>query len=186
MKSIVVSGYKSHELGIFDQKHKGIYFIKKAFEQKLRGLIDEGLEWVIISGQLGVELWVADVVLELKNEIPQLQLAVLTPFLNQEENWQETSQQYYHEIISQADFVDSITRRPYESPLQLKQKNEFLISKAEGLLLLYDEEKQGSPTYYLEAAKRRADKEYFPILIITPLDLDILVQEEQFENFDGF
>ena len=185
MKTIVASGYQGHELGIFDQKHKGIYFIKKAIEQRLRLLIEEGLEWVIISGQLGVELWSAEVVLQLKREFPQLQLAVLTPFLQQEERWQEATKTYYQEIIQQADFQDSITRRPYDNPAQLKQKNEFLISKADGLLLLYDEEKPGSPTYYLEIAQKKQLKEDFPILIITPADLDILVQEEQYEAFEG-
>ncbi|MFC0559996.1 DUF1273 domain-containing protein [Halalkalibacter alkalisediminis] len=184
MKSIVVSGYKGHELGIFDQKHKGIYFIKKAIEQRLRSLVEEGLEWVIISGQLGVELWAAEVVLYLKEEYPQLQLAVLTPFLNQEEKWQEATKLYYQEIVQQADFQDSITRRPYDNAVQLRQKNEFLIAKADGLLLLYDEEKPGTPTYYLEIAKKREAHEHFPIVIITPTDLDILVQEEQYESFN--
>jgi uncharacterized phage-like protein YoqJ len=183
MKTIAVSGYKGHELGIFDQKHKGIHYIKKALEHRLRSLIEEGLEWVIISGQLGVELWAAEVVFTLKDEYPQLQLAILTPFLNQEERWQDTTKSYYQDIVSQADFVDSITKRPYDNPMQLRQKNEFIIAKADGLLLLYDEDKPGSPTYYLEVAKKRQASESFPVLFITPTDLDLLVQEEQFDNF---
>ncbi|KHF39847.1 DUF1273 domain-containing protein [Halalkalibacter okhensis] len=183
MKTIAISGYKGHELGIFDQKHKGIYYIKKAIEQRLRSLVEEGVEWVIISGQLGVELWAAEVVIALKVDYPQVQLAVLTPFLQQEENWQEATKSYYQEIINQADFVDSITKRPYDNPAQLRQKNEFIISKVDGLLLLYDEDKPGSPTYYLEVAKKKQEKESFPVLFITPTDLELLVQEEQFDNF---
>ncbi len=30
MKTLLVTGYRAHELGIFDQKHKGIVFIKKS------------------------------------------------------------------------------------------------------------------------------------------------------------
>ncbi len=182
VKTIAVSGYKAHELGIFDQKHKGIFFIKKALENRLRLLAEEGLEWVIISGQLGVELWAAEVVFSLKEEFPELHLAVLTPFLQQEERWQDPTKNYYQDILKQADFVDSITNRPYDSPAQLRLKNEFIISKAEGLLLLYDEEKPGSPTYYLEIAKKRQVNEDFPILFITPTDLDLLVLEEQFDE----
>ncbi|WP_332693065.1 DUF1273 domain-containing protein [Halalkalibacter lacteus] len=184
MKTIVVSGYKSHELGIFDQKHQSVYYIKKAIEQRLRSLVEEGLEWVIISGQLGVELWAAEVVFALKEEYPQLQLAVLTPFLQQEERWGDATKSYYQEIIRQADFVESITKRPYDNPAQLRQKNEFLIAKADGMLLLYDEEKPGSPTYYLELAKIREVRDGFPIIFITPTDLDILVQEEQHDQLD--
>ncbi|NEU31286.1 DUF1273 domain-containing protein [bacterium LRH843] len=179
MKTLAVSGYKAHELGIFDQKHKGIYFIKKALEQRLRILAEDGLEWVIISGQLGVELWAAEVVFGLKVDFSGLNLAVLTPFLQQEERWQEQTRMYYEDILSRADFVDSITKRPYDSPAQLRLKNEFILSKADGLLLLYDEEKSGSPTYYLEIAKKKQETEDFPVLYITPFDLDLLVQEEQ-------
>lgn len=58
-------------------------------ENRLRQLIDEGLEWVIISGQQGVETWSAEVVLSLKEEFPALKLAIITPFLEQEKNWQD-------------------------------------------------------------------------------------------------
>ncbi len=180
MKTIAVSGYKAHELGIFSQDHKGIVYIKKAIEQRLRPLIEEGLEWIVISGQLGVELWAAEVVFSLQEEYPHVQLAILTPFLEQEARWQEGTKAYYESIVSRADFVESITKRPYENPTQLRLKNEFIISRVDGLLLLYDEETLGTPKYYLEVAKKRQEKEEFPILFITPTDLDFIVQEERF------
>ncbi|OLS38049.1 hypothetical protein BTR22_05970 [Alkalihalophilus pseudofirmus] len=184
MKVLAVSGYKGHELGIFDQKHQGITYIKKALEQKLRSYIDEGLEWVLISGQLGVELWAAEVVLALKSEFSDLKLSVLTPFYNQEERWSEETQNYYKNIVNQADFVDSITKRPYDNPAQLRLKNEFIIEKSDALLLLVDEEKPGSPMYYLEPAKQKALTTHYPIHYITPMDLDFLIQDEQMNNAD--
>lgn len=77
---MIITGYKPHELGIFNDKHPGIPIIKKALENRLRNLIDEGLEWVIISGQQGVETWSVEVVLTLKEEFPDLKYAVITPF----------------------------------------------------------------------------------------------------------
>ncbi|WP_430623164.1 SLOG family protein, partial [Bacillus velezensis] len=62
----MITGYKPHELGIFNDKHPGIAIIKKALEARLRTLLNEGLEWVIISVQQGVESWSAEVVLMLK------------------------------------------------------------------------------------------------------------------------
>lgn len=81
---MIITGYKPHELGIFNDKHPGIPIIKKALENRLRNLLDEGLEWVIISGQQGVETWSVEVVLTLKEEFPDLKYAVITPFLEQE------------------------------------------------------------------------------------------------------
>lgn len=66
MKVIAVTGYKPFELGIFKNDHPGVECIKKALRRKLTAFVEGGLEWVIISGQLGVELWTAEVVLKYK------------------------------------------------------------------------------------------------------------------------
>ncbi len=146
----------------------------------MRSLLDKGLEWVIVSGQPGVELWGAEVVIALrKSEFPHLKLAVLTPFLEQEANWKEAAKEYYRSILSEADFVDSITKRPYSSPAQLQLKNEFILSKAEGLLCLYDEDRLGTPSYYLKIAKEKQQSEQFSIIQINFSDMELVVQEEQ-------
>ena len=74
MKRLVVTGYKQHELGIFDDKHPGIDYIKKALRSRFLDLLDEGLEWVIVSGQLGVEAWAVEVVIELKEQYPGVEI----------------------------------------------------------------------------------------------------------------
>ena len=81
VKRLVVTGYKQHELGIFDDKHPGIPIIKKAIQNQLIALMDAGLEWVILGGQQGVETWTAELILELKDEYPHLKFAIITPFL---------------------------------------------------------------------------------------------------------
>jgi uncharacterized phage-like protein YoqJ len=180
-KVVTVTGYKSHELGIFNDKHPGLPYIKKALKRNLTRLIEEfDLEWVLISGQLGVELWAAEMVFEMQEEYPHLKLAVLTPFLGQEERWSEERREYYEMITLQADFYESISKKPYESPNQLKVKNQFLVEKSNGLLILYDEEQPGSPKYYLEEANKKQKKDAsFEIFTITPFDIDEMIQDEQ-------
>ncbi|MCK0472024.1 DUF1273 domain-containing protein [Halalkalibacter sp. APA_J-10(15)] len=180
MKVVAISGYKAHELGIFDSNHEAITYIKKAIENRLKPLCDQGLEWVIISGQLGVELWSAEVVFSLKQEYKDLRLAVLTPYLEQESRWKEETQQYYQSILDRADFNDSISKRPYASPVQLKQKNEFILSKADGLILFYDEENPGSPRFMFDLAKKMTDRGDVELIQITAMDMNELIQEEQF------
>ncbi|HEY9582539.1 MAG TPA: SLOG family protein, partial [Savagea sp.] len=91
VKRLVVTGYRPHELGIFNETHPGVAIIKEALRQQLLAQLDEGLEWVIVSGQLGVEAWTCDVVRELKEEYTHLKYAVLLPFQGQEERWNETN-----------------------------------------------------------------------------------------------
>ncbi|MDQ0228807.1 DUF1273 domain-containing protein [Metabacillus malikii] len=184
MNIITISGYKAFELGIFKNDDKAVHYIKKAIEKSLHPMIENGLEWVLISGQLGVELWAAEVVYELQGQYPNLKLAILTPFLNQENKWNETNKEYYEFVQSQADFIDSISKREYENPLQFKQKNEFLVRKSEGILLIYDEEKQGSPKYILDVAKKKRERNNYFIEIVDFSDLQVVVEEENMKNQD--
>lgn len=180
MKVIAISGYKAHELRIFGRDHPGIFYIKKAIERRLKPFVEEGLEWVVISGQIGVELWAADVVFSLQKEFPALKLAVLTPFLNQEAHWKDETKADYQRILQQADYVNSISKRPYSSPAQLRAKNEFIVANVDGILLLYDEDMSGTPKYVLEAAKKRQRRDPdFPIYFITLYDLQVLIEEDQ-------
>jgi uncharacterized phage-like protein YoqJ len=186
MSVYTVTGYKPHEIGVFNDKHPGLNYIKKALKKNIIQLIEnEALEWVLISGQQGVELWTAEVIIELQEDFPDLKLAVITPFLEQEANWKEEKQEHYQFILAQADFVDSLTKRPYENPSQFRMKNHFFINKSNGLLILYDEETPGSPKYILDIArKKQAHDETYQILSITPYDIQVLAEEERMKDSD--
>ncbi|MCG7212508.1 DUF1273 domain-containing protein [Paenibacillus mucilaginosus] len=180
LKRVLVTGYKASELGIFSQKHPGIPIIKKAVRAKLLSLLEEGLEWVIVSGQWGVELWAAETALELKTEGWPLQLAVITPFIEPEENWSEDKQNIYRALTARADYVNSVTKTKYDGPWQFKEKDRFLLRNSDGLLLIYDEEQGGSPRFIREMALKHAEKEEgYRILTINAFDLQQIAEEEQ-------
>lgn len=183
IKRLVITGYKPHELRIFHENHPGIYFIKKAIRQELENLLQDGLEWVITSGQPGVEMWALEVVLNLQEEYSQLKYAVLPPFLDQEKRWKEHIQEKYHELLLHADFHQTISNRPYEGPWQYRAKDKFLLRNSDALLLIYDEDQEGSPKFIKELAVPHAEKNDYPIITITSYDLQLLVEEEQFNQW---
>ncbi|WP_430482321.1 DUF1273 domain-containing protein [Rossellomorea marisflavi] len=175
-----ITGYKSFELGIFKQDDQAVQYIKLAIRKELLTLLDSGLEWVLISGQLGVELWAAEVVLELQEEYPDLKLAILTPFLQQEEKWNDQNKEYYEMILSQADFVDSISKSPYQNPGQFKNRNLLFLHKSQSCIILYDPEREGSPRYFYEEAQRKQEQDpSFMLKTITFDDLQWVVEEAQ-------
>ncbi|PWW30304.1 putative phage-like protein YoqJ [Cytobacillus oceanisediminis] len=186
-KVAVVSGYKPFEVGIFKNDDPAVGYIKTAIKKSLLSLLDDGLEWVIISGQLGTELWAAEVVFDLQLEgYSELKLAVITPFLEQEASWKETNKEWYESILVQADFVDSVSRKPYENPQQFRLKNHFLVNKSDVLLLFYDSEKEGSPKYLYETAQKYEEENEYEIRLITFYDLQLIVEEEQLSQRDMF
>lgn len=179
VKRLIVTGYKPHELGIFDDKHPGVVIIKKALESQLVAQIDEGLEWVIISGQLGVETWAAEVVLELKKTYNQLKYAIITPFLEQEKNWNDLKKEKYRMICTNADFQISVSKKQYEGGWQFIEKNKFIIRNTDGILLVYDEENEGSPKFIKEEALRYSQRNDYQLFNITADDLQIAAEEDQ-------
>ena len=180
---VTISGYKAFELGIFKQSHPAVSYIKKIIRKSLQDLVEEGLEWVIISGALGTELWAAEVVYEMQEkEGIDLKVAVITPFLDQESKWSEQNKEWYESVLAQADFVDAVSRKPYEKPWQLRLKNQFLIEKSDALLLFYDLEKDGSPKFLYEDAKKFQNEQDYEIILIQFNDLQVLVEEEQWKN----
>ncbi|MFB3163014.1 DUF1273 domain-containing protein [Neobacillus sp. 179-J 1A1 HS] len=183
-KVLAISGYKPFELGIFKNDHPAVLFIKAALKKELIPMMEAGLEWVLISGQLGVELWAAEVVFELKSEFPDVKIAVITPFLDQEASWSETNSEWYKSILAQADFIDSVTKKGYEKPWQFRLKNQFFIEKSDALLLLYDQEKEGSPKYIYEMAVQYQNKHSYPIQLVTFYDLQVIVEEEELKRLD--
>jgi uncharacterized phage-like protein YoqJ len=184
MKNVTITGYKPHELGIFKKDHPSVEFIKMAILKEIISLLEEGLEWVIISGQLGVELWAAEVVFEIQSYFPDLKLAVLTPFLSQEDKWSETNKEWYESVLAQADFVESITHKPYENPKQFILKNQVLLRKSDAAIIMYDSEKEGSPKFFFEAAKRYRESNNYQIREINFYDLQVIVEEEMSKRND--
>jgi len=184
-KVAAISGYKPFELGIFQHDHPAAEYIKIAIKKSLLPLVEEGLEWVMISGQLGVELWAGEAVFELQEEYPDLKLSVFTPFLNQEETWKEANKEWYESILSGADHVDSISRKPYEKPWQFRLKNQFFVEKSDVMILLYDPEKEGSPKFMYETAIKYGETNEYEVRLITMYDLQMIVEEEQLRK-QGF
>ena len=53
MTSLLVTGYKSFELGIFKDKDPKVTIIKKAIKRDFKRFLDDGVDWMIFTGNLG-------------------------------------------------------------------------------------------------------------------------------------
>jgi len=87
MKTLYFTGYRNYELGVFRAKDPKIAVIKKVIMSTLTNYVEEGLEWLLISGNLGAELWCAEAVEQLKQTYPELKLGIIFPFEGFGENW---------------------------------------------------------------------------------------------------
>lgn len=179
-KSVYISGYRSYEMGVFNEKDPKIKIIKKAISSQLEAFIFEGTTWFIVSGNLGVELWAAQEVLRLKEDYPEIRLAILLPFVGWGENWNEQNKQAFDEIKHRADYVNTVSHKKYENPQQLKNHTQFLLRKTQGCLLVYDEEYPGKPHYFLQEAKEQQRRQNYLIQQILMDDLENSINSYDF------
>ncbi len=181
MKVITVAGNKPNELNIKTENDPRISYIKTAFKQRLLSFIDEGLEWVIMSGQMGVELWTAQIIIELKKTYP-IKLGIFPPFLEYESRWPEVYQEAFLQVKEQADFYQPLYNENYKAPYQFINKDYWLINKTDGCLMLVDEDYPGSVGYLLDKIKKEQAADNYRLWYITPDDLEDIVREQQDNN----
>jgi len=186
MKNLLVTGYRAHELNIFGQKHKGIRYIQKAIVNRLVPLIEDGLEWVITPGQYGIDLWACEAVIGLKRKYPQLKLSIIAAYRNPEEKWSEEKKDYFGEILRGVDYYAPVSAQPYEGVWQLKARDDLLFRKTDGMLLVYDEDIEGSPKYMRQRALQKAGSGDYFYMCITPEEIQDLANEQYLYDSDSY
>lgn len=130
MKNVFIAGYAAHELGIFNQKHEAIRFIRQAFYKKVIPLIEEGAEWFIITGTYGFDLWAAEVLFMLrKTDYPHIKVSMIQAFMNQEENWKEDRKAYFNKIKGKLDHFAVVSQQPYAGPWQFQARDQLILQK---------------------------------------------------------
>lgn len=183
MKNLLITGYRAHELSIYDEKNKGIPYIRKAITNKLIPLIEEGLEWVITPGQYGVDLWACEAVIALKRDYPRLKLSILTAYLNPEERWKEEKKTFYQEVLKGVDYYGAVSRQPYVDVWQLRNRDDMLFAKTDGILLVYDEDAgEGSPRFYKERALKKHYEEGYRYICIGSEEIQSVADEERMNS----
>ncbi|PTJ86357.1 hypothetical protein BU051_05815 [Staphylococcus simulans] len=186
VKTAYVSGYKSYELNIFKDDAPEVKYLKLFLKNKLQNLVEEGLEWVLIQGQLGIEMWTAEVVLDLQQEYPESKLGVITPFQNHTERWNEQNQLKYQQIIEKADFHDSVHHAPYEGPFQFKQTDQFILDHTDMTVLIYDEEQEASPKFFKRMLVDFAEQTNYTYDVVTFDEINTFISDIQWseESFE--
>lgn len=81
-------------------------------------------------------------------------------------------------ILGKADFVTSVTKRPYEAPWQFIEKDKFIIDNTDGALLVYDDENEGSPKYvHRLIQKYKEQHDDYKLFTINAYDLQTVAEE---------
>lgn len=144
-KSLLITGYKHTDVGIFADKDPRLAIIKLAIKKDLVRFLEDGVTWFVLTGQLGFEYWTLEVLEELRSEGYEFQIATIFMFENHGEQWNEANQLKLQRF-KQTDFIKYAYPR-YENPGQFKDYNKFLVDNTDGIYLFYDPENETNLKY---------------------------------------
>lgn len=176
MRRLWVTGYRSYELNVFRDQDPKIKVIKQVLTDQLSSLLNEKDDefWLITGPQLGVERWAAEVGLALKQDYSQLKVAIMLPFADFAQKWNENNQEKLATIKEKVDFSATVSAHPYQSPQQLRVYQRFMLDHTDRMLMVYDPEFEGKPKYDYAVASRQED---YPLTLVDFDDLEEAANE---------
>lgn len=183
MQRLWLTGYRSYELGVFGDKDEKLKVIKYSLKKQLTQYLDDGLQWLITGGQMGIEQWSLAVAQSLKADYPNFKTALMMPFNDFGQQWNEANQAQLNQIKSQVDFCEAVVHAPYSGPQQLRQYQQFMLTHTDGALLYYDLEATGKPDYDYQAILKYQAQQDYPLNQVDFFELqDIATELAELEN----
>ena len=176
MKRVWVTGYRSYELNIFKDNDPKVQVIKEVLKNYLRAQLELNDDefWVITGPQMGTERWGLEAALELQADFPQLKTALMFPFAEFGKQWNENNQLKLTSITQQVDFFANVSDKPYQSPQQLRNYLQFMLTHTDEAFLLYDPEYQGKTKYDYEIIQKYKEE-------VNGFDVPVPVIDEEFD-----
>ena len=179
MQRLWVTGYRSYELNAFSDSDPKIAVIKYALKRHFIDLIEEGqLDWIITGANLGVEQWAAEVGLELGEKYP-LRTSIMIPYEEFANRWNEKNQAKFLSLKEKVAFFASTSDRPYYSPVQLRNYQNFMVQHTDRAMMIYDLEHPGKPKYDYNLIQKYQETKEYPLDLIDFYELQDTAEEYQ-------
>lgn len=151
----------------YNESARECVLLKEVLTAQITDLAEQGVTEFLSGMALGVDLWCAQIVLDLRKTNPALKLHAILPCEGQERKWTASAQEHYRSILAQANEVIYVGQE-YSRNCMLK-RNRCLVDHSSILLAVYNGTYQsgtGMTVRYAQRLKRE-------IIIIDPTACDI-------------
>ena len=146
----------------YDENAPSCVLLKEVLASQISALAEQGVTDFLSGMAQGVDLWYAQIVLDLRKTNPALKLHAILPCEGQERKWTASAQEHYRSILAQANEVIYVGQE-YSRNCMLK-RNRYLVDHSSILLAVYNGTYQsgtGMTVRYAQRLKRE-------IIIIDP------------------
>ena len=167
-KTCAFTGHRPQSLPFgFDESDMRCTSLKSVMRDQIVVLIEnEGVTHFITGMALGVDMYAAEIVLDLKSKYPHITLESAIPCETQAIKWSVASRERYYNIAAKCD-KETMLQREY-TPDCMDKRNRYMVDHADYILAVWN----GCPSGTGNTV-RYAHKKGKTIIVINPDSLDV-------------
>ena len=162
MYSVSFTGHRPEKLPYFSEDDPMCLDMKLRLKTQIEKLICEGADSFFSGMARGVDIWCAEIVIELKDKYPGLMLTAVIPCRTQTNGWDGKSVIRYRNILERCDKTVYISEE-YSKACMLK-RDRALVEMCDVLVAVFDGTKGG--TKYTVGY---AEKKHKKVIVIPPI-----------------
>lgn len=167
-KTCAFTGHRPQNLPFgFDEADRRCRKLKKVLKKQILGLIKNENVTHFISGMaLGVDMYAAEIVLELKARYSGITLESAIPCGSQSAKWPKAMRERYSDIVSRCD-IQTLLQTDY-TPDCMDRRNRYMADKSDLLIAVWDGGAGGTGNtvrYALSLGK--------PVIVIDPRNFSV-------------
>lgn len=135
-KAVNVTGHRPTKLNGYYKWNNQM--LVKSMREEIIKLVEQGYEFFISGMALGVDLWFAEEVIDLRDsKYPHIKLVAAIPCKGQQLRWPASSQEEWAEVKANADIVHYVSEDTYTAWC-LHARNEWMVDNSNHVLAYWD------------------------------------------------
>ena len=140
---LAFTGYRPQKMPFgFDETDERCIDFKNRLRNTIENFIWQGYRHFISGGAMGMDMYAAEIVQELKSKSPAIILEMVSPYDEQAAKWQPALRQRHDALFNQADIVTA-TGHEYTKSC-IFSRNRYLVNNADMLLAAFDGQPGGT------------------------------------------
>ena len=136
----------------FDETSADCLRIKAGLGKQIRLAAEEGYRIFVSGMALGVDLWAAESVLELREENPDIRLCCVLPCATQASRWKPAQRERYRAVLDRCD--EAAVLRPMYTRGCMFERNRKMVERSSRVIAVYDGRKKGGTGFTVQLARR--------------------------------
>lgn len=163
-KKCCFTGHRPRKIAwLGDPNHPCCVALCSILRERILQKIHDGYDYFISGMALGADLLCAQIVLDLRQDYPNIKLECALPCTKQAHYWSDKQRDKYAEILSKSDYIQILSENYSLSCMQ--KRNKYMVDNSDCLIAIWNGTDGGTKNTIMLAKRKN-----IPIEIINPDD----------------